>query len=468
MAESAQPARTRVVILGGGFGGAYSAMYLEKLLPPEDIDLTLVSRENFLLFTPMLHEVAASDIDVTHIVSPLRQLIRRGVLFNGEVVGIDLAQRRVTVEHASGGHHHTLDYDHLVLALGSVTNFFGLPGVAERALTMKSLTDATEVRSRAIDLLEQADFEAASGHRQPLLTFVVAGGGFAGVETIGALNDFVRDALREYRHLTEREVRMVLVHPGDRLLPELGPGLGAFAATAIAKRGVEVRLNTSVQAADAAGVHLSDGTTIPMATLIWTAGTAPNPILRSLPVADGKGRIPVDATLAVAGARGLWALGDAAVVPDPQGKPYPPTAQHAIRQARVLAMNIAAAIRSGTGAGKSRRFVYSSVGQLAAIGRRTGVASIMGHNFTGFVAWFLWRGIYLGKLPRLDRKVRVAIDWLLDLVLPKDLVRIRGPEPRLPDGASAGGAPIATTSVPPRSAGPLAPASSWSPGLPPR
>jgi NADH dehydrogenase len=410
--------------LGGGFAGTFTAIHLERLFPRDQIELTLVSRDNFLLFTPMLHEVAASDVDVTHIVSPLRQLIRRGVLFNGEVLSIDLARRRVAVTHASGGHPHELEYDHLVLALGSTTNFFGLPGVAERALTMKSLADAVAVRGRAIDLLEQADFEAAAGDRQPLLTFVVAGGGFAGVETIGALNDFVREALEDYRHLRPGDVRMILVHPGETLLPELGEDLGRYAAQAIGKRGVEVRLKTSVLGAEEAGVRLSDGEMVSGATLIWTAGTAPAAVLRTLPIADSRGRIPVTATLAVPDHPGVWALGDAAVIPDPAGKPYPPTAQHAIREARTAARNIAAAIRGGT----PRPFVFRTIGQLAAIGRRTGVATIMGHRFSGFLAWFLWRGIYLGKLPRFDRKVRVAIDWLLDLILPKDLVRLRGPE----------------------------------------
>ena len=429
----------KLVILGGGFGGAYAAMHLGKLFRPGELELTLVSRDNFLLFTPMLHEVAASDVDVTHIVSPLRQLIRRGSVFNGEVEAIDLAARRVRVRHVSGGHPHELEYDHLVIALGSVTNFFRLPGVAEHALTMKTLGDAIELRSRTIGLLEEAEFEAAAGHAASQLAFVVAGGGFAGVETAGALNDFVRDALPFYPHLREADVRMVLVHPGEVLLPELRPELGRYAARALARRGIEVRTGTAVAGCDGSSVRLGDGATIPARTLVWTAGTAPAPLLRTLPIVDERGRIPVAPTLAVPGQPGVWALGDAATIPDPDGKPYPPTAQHAIRQARVLAENIRAAARGAP----LRPFTFRTIGQLAAIGRRRGVANIMGINFSGFVAWLLWRTIYLAKLPRLDRKVRVALDWALDLIFSKDLVQYHTPQRPQTDVVADGPTPRA-------------------------
>jgi NADH dehydrogenase len=414
---------TKVVILGGGFGGAYTAVHLQRLLPPSAVELTLVSRENFLLFTPMLHEVAASDVDVTHIVSPLRQMVRRGVLFNGEVEDIDLVEKRVRVSHVSGGHAHEIEYDHLVIALGTVTNFFRLPGVQDRAVTMKTLGDAIELRSRAIAMLEQADYEAAHGDPGDLLTFLVAGGGFAGVETAGALNDFVREALEYYPHVRDKNIRVVLVHPGDVVLPELSPELGRYAGRALAKRGIEVKTGVSVTAADDAGVRLSDGTVVPAGTIVWTAGTAPHPLVRALPCADARGKIPVTPAMEVDAWPGVWALGDAALVPDPKGRPYPPTAQHAIRQARVLAANIVAAIR-GT---PRRPFVFKTLGQLAAIGRRTGVANILGLKFSGFLAWFLWRTIYLSKLPRFDRKVRVALDWALDLVFSKDLVQFHTP-----------------------------------------
>jgi NADH dehydrogenase len=415
---------TRVVILGGGFAGVFAARRLERLLGPDQLQLTVVNRDNFFLFTPMLHEVAASDLDVTHIVSPVRKLVRRGVLVTGEVEAIDLDRRTVQVAPAGGTHRHELSYDHLVLALGSVTNFFGLPGVAERAVTMKSLADATELRSRLIALLEAADFEASAGHRRPI-TVLVAGGGFAGVETMGAVNDFVRESLEFYPHLEASDLRFILVHPGPVVLPELDAALGRYAGAALAARDIEVRTGVGVASADHAGVHLSDGTVVPARLVVWTAGTSPNPLLAALPSDKQRGRLAVRPTMEVPGWPGVWALGDCAHVPDPRtGMPYPPTAQHAIRQGRVLAENIVAGLQGRP----LREFRFDTLGQLAAIGRRAGVAQILGMRFSGFLAWLLWRTIYLGKLPRLERKVRVAIDWTLDLVFSKDLVQFHAPQ----------------------------------------
>jgi NADH dehydrogenase len=419
----------RIIILGSGFGGLYAALRLQKLLARRsDVELLLVNRDNFFSFTPMLHEVAASDLDLTHIVNPIRRLVRRARLFVGEVEEIDLPGRRVMVRHAQGGHEHVLAYDHLVLALGSVTNFFHLPGLEERALTMKSLADAIALRNRLIEAMEEADFECAADQRRELLSVVVAGGGFAGVETVAAVNDFVREAIAAYPRLTEEMVRLVLVHSGPAILPELAPSLGRYAATVLAKRGVDVRLGTRVLGASDAGVELSDGTTIPAHTVVWTAGTASNPLIDELPCGRNRGRIVADDHLRVEGWPGVWALGDCAQVPNPRdGGFHPPTAQHALRQGRVVARNIAATI-AGRG---TRPFVFSTLGQLAAIGRRTGVANILGVNFSGFVAWWLWRSIYLSKLPGLDRKIRVALDWTLDLLLDKDIVQLRTERLRL-------------------------------------
>jgi NADH dehydrogenase len=418
---------TRIVIVGGGFGGLYTALALERAMARDpDLDVTLVNRENFFLFTPMLHEVAASDLDVTHIVNPIRKLLRRVRFIEGEVASIDLAARRVVVAHGEG-HPHDLGYDHLVVAPGAVTNFYGLPGVEERAVTMKSLADAIGLRNRLIALLEEADVECCGDIRTPLLSFVVAGGGFAGVETVAAVNDFIREALEFYPNLTEDAVRVVLVHDGPFLLPELGEKLGRYTGAKLAERKVEIRLGTRITGMTGAGVALSDGTVVPCRTLVWTAGTAPNPLLATLPCRKERGRLVVNAHMEVPGWPGVWALGDAALVPDPKtGAAYPPTAQHALRQGRVLARNILAAIRGG----EKRPFVFSTIGLLASIGRRTGVAQILGVNFSGFVAWWLWRTIYLSKLPRLEKKVRVAIDWLLDVVFTKDLVQYETARPR--------------------------------------
>jgi NADH dehydrogenase len=410
------------VIVGGGFGGIYAALRLEEALARgAALEVTLVNRENFFLFTPMLHEVAASDLDLTDIVSPIRTLLRRVKFVQGEVEAIDLEARQVVVSHGGEIHRHELEYDHLVIALGAITNFYALPGVEERALTMKSLGDAIALRNRLIECLEEADPECCRV-KAPLLTFVVAGGGFAGVETVAAVNDFVREALRFYPNLTQAQLRVVLVHDGPVILPELGERLGTYAQRKLTERKVDVRVNTKIAGMSEAGVRLGDGTAIPAKTLVWTAGTAPNPLLATLPCPKERGRLTANAFMEVPGWPGVWALGDCAVIPDPlTGRPYPPTAQHALRQGRVLAENILAAI----GGGQKTAFVFKTIGLLASIGRRTGVAQILGVNFSGFVAWWLWRTIYLSKLPRLEKKVRVALDWLLDIVFSKDLVQVR-------------------------------------------
>jgi NADH dehydrogenase len=411
--------KTRVLILGGGFGGLYAALQFEKFKSP-DFEVTLVSRENFFLFTPMLHEIAASDLDLTNIVNPIRKMLRHVNFFVGDVDSIDVANKRVTVSHGFDRHSHELEYDHLVLGLGSITNFFKLPGLAERALTMKSLGDAIQLRNRLIAHLEEADTECARSDRQALLTFVVAGGGFAGVETIASINDFLRDALPFYSNLREEMLRIVLVHPGEFILPEIGNKLGGYADKKLRARGVEIHAKTKVTAVTAREIELSNGERITSHTLVWTAGTSPNPALDLIPCVKERGRIKVNANLEVDGLANVWALGDCALIPDVRtGQFHPPTAQHASREGKVLAHNIIATVRGG----KMKPFDFKIIGLLAAIGRRTGVARIFGINFSGFFAWFLWRGIYWSKLPRLEKKIRVAIDWALDVFFAKDFVQ---------------------------------------------
>jgi NADH dehydrogenase len=412
--------KTRVVVLGGGFGGVYAARELERLMRAgAPIEVTLVSRDNFFLFTPMLHEVAASDLDITHIVSPLRTLLRRSAVFVGNVESIDFDRRRVLVAHGFERHVHELEYDHLVIALGSTTNFYNLPGLEEHALTMRTLGDAIHLRNRVIATLEEADTEC-SGETTGLLTFVVAGGGFAGVETLGALNDFVRGALDFYPRLKDRDIRMTLVHSGSEILPELGHTLGAYARRKLSQRGLEILTNARVTGLAPGGVQLADGRFIASRLVVWTAGTSPHPLLGALPCETDHGRIVVDAMLRVPAQSGVWALGDCARIQDRRtGQPFPPTAQHAIREARTVARNIVATL----GRGRVRPFEFRTLGQLAAIGRRTGVARVFGVNFSGFLAWWLWRTIYLGKLPRVEKKLRVALDWTLDLLFAKDFVQ---------------------------------------------
>ena len=336
--------KTRVLILGGGFGGVYTALEFEKRRDP-DFEVTVLSGDNYFLFTPMLHEVAASDLDVTHIVNPMRKILKHVNFINCEVQNIDLANHAVTILHGFDRHSHVIEFEHLVCALGSTTNFYNIPGLEQRAVTMKSLDDAINLRNRLIAHLEEANADCATKDREPLLTFVVAGGGFAGVETIGSIKDFLNDALPYYPNLKSEMIRVVLVHPGDFVLQELGENLGRYASRKLAERGVQLRGNTKVSAVAQREVELSDGTSITSFTLVWTAGTSPHPLLDQLDVPKKRGRIKVNANMEMEAFPGLWALGDYAAIPDPVGGFCPPTAQHASRQGKVLASNIVARTR---------------------------------------------------------------------------------------------------------------------------
>ncbi|MBX3334090.1 MAG: NAD(P)/FAD-dependent oxidoreductase [Nitrospira sp.] len=419
--------KPRVVILGGGFGGMYAALEFERALARgAAVDVTLVNHDNFFLFTPMLHEVAASDLDSTNIVSPIRKLLRRVTFFHGEIETVDLAHQRVEVSHGHEQHCHSLPYDHLVLALGSTTNFFDIPGLAQRAFTMKSLSDAMLLRNHLIANLEEADFACGPSVRSGLLNFVVAGGGFAGVETIAAMNDFLREAIRFFPHLREEMLRIILVSSGPVILPELGEKLGTYAQRKLREQHVEIYDNCKVTAVTDHEVTLSNGTTVPTNALVWAAGISPHALLATLPCPKGKGRVLVNECLEVPEWPGVWALGDCALVPDRKtGTFHPPTAQHALREGKLAARNILATLRGEP----VKPFVYSTLGLLAPIGKRTGVANILGINFSGFLAWWLWRTIYLLKLPRFEKKLLVALDWTLDVLFSKDLVHFRTTRP---------------------------------------
>jgi NADH:ubiquinone reductase (H+-translocating) len=415
--------KKRIVVLGGGFGGVYAAIHLEKLLARESaVELCLVSHNNFFLFTPMLHEIAASDLEITNIVNPLRKLLRKAEVLVGDVNQIDLPNRRVLISCGHRNQPLQIDYDHLVIALGSVTNFYDIPGLADLAIPMKSLRDAIQLRAQIIRRLEEANSECNLADRQSLLTFVVAGGGFAGVETVAALNDFVREALPFYPNLSEDMLRVMLVHSAPVILPELGESLGRHTQKVLAGRGVEIWLNTRVKSMTEDKVFLAYRIPIPCSTLVWTAGTVPSPSIFSLPCAKERGRIRVNQFLQVPDWPDVWAVGDCAFVPDIRnpGESHPPTAQHAIREGKVVAQNIVAALLGRP----LRSFSFKTIGLLASIGRRTGVARIFGFNFSGFFAWWMWRTIYLSKLPGLDKKVRVAFDWTLDLLFPKDVCAV--------------------------------------------
>jgi NADH dehydrogenase len=343
----------------------------------------------------MLAEVAGSSLEPSHISTPLRTSLRRTQVLRGRVSEVNLEERRVRVA-VEGGGARELIYDHVVLALGAVSNYLGLTNVQQHAFDFKSLLDAIRIRNHVIDMFERADREPDREMRRELLTFVIAGGGFAGVELAGALNDFARGILADYPNIDPADLRIVLVHARDRILPELSESLGRYAQESMAERGVTFRLNCRLSDYRDGVVVISDGE-VRARTLVWTAGTAPNPLLKTLGIeTDRRGALVVESSMAVAGHPGIWAVGDCASLKDGKtGNPCPPTAQFALREARVLARNI----------------------------RAVPFARHKSMRFRGLAAWLMWRGIYLGKLPGLERKVRVLVDWVIELFFPRDIVQ---------------------------------------------
>lgn len=415
----------RILILGGGFAGLATARKLERMLRPGEAEMTLISRENFTLFTPMLPEIGSGNLETRHVVTPVRAQLRRTSFVLGDVRAIDLEAKHVTVEHTIMGTMRTLPYDQLVIGLGSVTSTFGLPGIAERSIPYKTLEDADRVRNHVIAMLETADVTTDPVLRKRYLTFVFVGGGFTGVEAAGEMADFFHSTKRYYRNIDIADIEVVLVEGGKKLLPDLQAGMGEYSEGALRKRGIRVMTETMVAGADDVGLQIKDGPTIPTATIVWSAGVKPSPVVSDLSIATGRGgSIIVANDLSVPNFPGVWAIGDCAAVPDPDepGKSYPATAQHAIREGPVLAGNIVATLR-GT---ETKRFRYRAMGMMASLGARRGVAGLQGKFLiTGFVAWLLWRTYYLARLPGLDRQLRVAFDWTLGLFFPRDIAELR-------------------------------------------
>lgn len=420
--------RNRIVILGAGFAGINVARTLARLLPrEEDGEITVVDRNNFMLFTPMLTEVAGGQVDTRHIVSAVRSLSPRVTFMQGRVDGVDLADKRITV--TLGGNEdgipetqRILEAGQIVLALGSVTNYHGIPGVKEHSLAIKSVGDAAMIRNRALALLEAADGETDAEKRKALLTFVVGGGGFSGVETMAALNDLLRESVKRYPHVQASEIRTVLAHPQKRLLPEISAGLANYAQMKLQDRGVEVMLNTEIKGAGAGYVEIAGSQRIPTHMLVWTAGVTPSPVIGVLDCKRGHhGGVVVDECCAVPGHPGVWAIGDCAEVPQPgKKKTYAPTAQNATREGTQVAHNIAAVLRGA----RPKPFTYTPMGELAIVGKHSGVASVFGLHFSGLLAWAMWRAVYLAKMPLMGKRVRIGVDWALDLLFGREITEM--------------------------------------------
>ncbi len=412
------PVETRVVVVGGGFAGVATVERLEERFGPDPtVELVLVSDTNALLFTPMLAEVAAGSLEPTQIMSPYRTTLRRTRVVTVEAVDADLDDGRLYVADADA----PIAYDHLVLATGSTTNYFGMDNVRAVAFPFKTLADAVRLRNHVIRCFERAERIDDPARQRELLTFVVAGGGFAGTELAGALNDFAHELLAYHPYLSPEAVRVVLVHSGDRVMPALSASLSAYALDRLEERGVDVRLDTRVTGADsAAGVSLEPGGTVATQTLMWSAGVRPDPFIEQLdlPTVDS-GAVRAAATFAVPGHDGVWAVGDCAAVEDPKtGERHPPTAQYATRAGTHLADNLYASVRGRD----PEPFTYRSAGKLAVIGHNSACAEIAGRQFSGLFAWLLWRAIYLKKLPGADRRIRVSISWAVELLFPRDIV----------------------------------------------
>jgi NADH dehydrogenase len=398
-------ARGGTLIAGGGFAGAYVARYLGER------GCTIVSPENFMLFTPMLPEAASGSLEPRHVVVPLRVMCQHAELLLGRVTALDTEARTVTVDGS-----FQVEYERLVLALGSIARSLPIPGLAEHGLGFKDLADAIHLRNHVLQRLEAAAMSPETAERE--LAFVFVGAGYAGVEALAELSDLVGDALRHYPELKGRPQRWVLVDAAPKILPEIPTRLGDYAARQLEKRGIEIHVGTTLESVDAQGALLSNGTRIPTATLVWTAGVRANPLLAQLGLPlDERHRVKVDETLRVEGLEDVWALGDCAGVLNAAtpGQPDPPTSQHALRQARRLAKNLT---------GEPQPYRYRSLGQVATLGRYKGIADVLGLRLTGFLGWFVTRTYHLYQLPLLSRKLRVVTDWTVSLLFRRDIAEL--------------------------------------------
>jgi NADH dehydrogenase len=398
------------LVIGGGFAGGWVARYLGKR------GATIVSPENSMLFTPLLPEAASGTLEPRHVVVPLRQMCPHAELVLGRATAIDFDAHTVQVDALDA--RVTVRYRDLVVALGSISRALPIPGLADHALGFKNLADAIALRNHVLQRLEAADAAAIEAHRRAELTFVFVGAGYAGVEALAELADLVRDALRHYPALRGAPQRWVLVDAAPKILPEIPPPLGEYAARKLSKRGIEIHVGTTLDSLEVDCATLSNGERIPTHTVVWTAGVKANPLLAKfgLPL-DERGRVKVDGTLRVEGHEHVWSLGDGAAVPNlaTPGTVDPPTSQHALRQARRLAKNLS---------GEHQPYRYRMLGQVATLGRYKGIADVLGLLLTGFVGWFVTRTYHLYQLPLLSRKLRVVTDWTTSLFFRRDIAEL--------------------------------------------
>ena len=421
----------RVLILGGGFAGIECCLNLESHFRQDDeVEITLISEDNFLLFTPMLPQVASGTIETRHIVTPIRTLIKKTRFFEAKIKNIDPYGKTITLFGTAENRGVVLHYDFLVIALGSQTNFFGMNDVEENAYTMKTLNDAVVLRNRVIDMLEQAENETDPILRKSLLHFIMVGGGFAGVETAGEINDFAKDASEYYPNIRKHDIKITMVEVGEEILKGFPRKLADFAKTKLVERGISVVLQTAVTSFNGKEVGLKnlgkldgdeDGAVLAN-TLVWTAGITPIDLIKDSLFKTNKGRIVVDEHLQVSEFPGVFAIGDCCKIsPELNKKQFPPTAQIAEAQAKTAAKNLMCLLSNTN----MRKFDYEWRGQSAIIGKRTGVASFFGMNIVGFWAFVAWRNLYLSKMRSWEKRLRVWIDWNVGLFFSRDISRLK-------------------------------------------
>ena len=412
---------TRIVILGGGFGGAYCAQALERTLRGRDADVILVDRNNYFVFHPLLIEAGTGSLEPRHAVVPHRAFLRTVRFRMAEATGVDLVRRIVLARISGDTSSLEFPYDHLVLALGSVTRLPEVPGLRQHGFEMKSLPDAVQIRDRAIQMLERADACPDAARRRALLRFLVVGANFTGVEVAAELQVFLRQARRRYPNVAREEIDITLVEMADRILPALDASLAAYAAEKMRRRGIGIRLKSSVARIDPKEVTLVGGEKLPCLTVIWCAGIRPHPLIAGLGLpTTPQGYLECDGTLRVKGRETIWAVGDGASIPDPAGGLYPPTAQHAVREGKHVAANLARVLAGE----KPLPFRYASKGSLVPLGCRSAVAEVFGFKLSGFFAYFLWRTYYWLMMPGWSRKLRLAFDWTADLFFARDIVQL--------------------------------------------